>query len=434
MFLRGSVMSYELIYKKVGDLLPYINNARTHSEEQINQIAASIREFGFTNPLLIDGVGTIIAGHGRLHGAKKSGLEEVPCIVLDHLTKAQQKALIIADNQLALNAGWDMDLLSVEMKDLDAEGFDLSLMGFNDDMLANMLKEETEGLTDEDAVPEVPDDPVTVLGDVWVLGKHRLMCGDSTSIDAVEKLMGGQKANMAFTSPPYNAGKSELLSGNTHSGDNKYGDYNDDKSDSEYLDLLVGFTNAWINACEFLAVNLQQLAGNKTSFVDYMGAYKDNLIDVCIWDKGHATPAMVKNVLNSRFEYILLLTSKKKPSRAIPGANFRGTISNVYSGPPNRNNEFSKVHAATFPVAFAEWAVESFTSLNAIVADPFGGTGTTMIAAEKHNRVCMMMELDPKYCDVIIQRWCDFTGEDAILERTGETFSVLKKGSGKNAA
>jgi DNA modification methylase len=381
-------MSYELIYKKVGDLLPYINNARTHSEEQINQIAASIREFGFTNPLLIDGVGTIIAGHGRLHGAKKSGLEEVPCIVLDHLTKAQQKALIIADNQLALNAGWDMDLLSVEMKDLDAEGFDLSLMGFNDDMLANMLKEETEGLTDEDAVPEVPDDPVTVLGDVWVLGKHRLMCGDSTSIDAVEKLMGGQKANMAFTSPPYNAGKSELLSGNTHSGDNKYGDYNDDKSDSEYLDLLVGFTNAWINACEFLAVNLQQLAGNKTSFVDYMGAYKDNLIDVCIWDKGHATPAI----------------------------------------------EFSKVHAATFPVAFAEWAVESFTSLNAIVADPFGGTGTTMIAAEKHNRVCMMMELDPKYCDVIIQRWCDFTGEDAILERTGETFSVLKKGSGKNAA
>jgi ParB-like chromosome segregation protein Spo0J len=148
MFLRGSVMSYELIYKKVNDLLPYINNARTHSEEQINQIAASIREFGFTNPLLIDGVGTIIAGHGRLHGAKKSGLEEVPCIVLDHLTKAQQKALIIADNQLALNAGWDMDLLSVEMKDLDSEGFDLSLIGFDDGMLMNLSLLTEEGLTD----------------------------------------------------------------------------------------------------------------------------------------------------------------------------------------------------------------------------------------------------------------------------------------------
>jgi DNA modification methylase len=250
------------------------------------------------------------------------------------------------------------------------------------------------------------------------------MCGDSTSIDAVEKLMDGQKANMAFTSPPYNAGKSEALSGNTHSGDNKYGAYQDDKTQSEYLDLLIGFTNAWIGFCEFMAVNLQQLAGNKTSFVDYMATYKGNLIDVCIWDKGHAAPAMAKNVLSSRFEYILLITEKKNPSRAIPGANFRGTVSNVYNGPPNRNNEFSKVHAATFPVGFPLWAIESFTSINAIVSDPFGGTGTTLIACEKTGRYARLMELDPKYVDVIVKRWQEFTGKKATLESTGLEFEL----------
>tara|TARA_Y100000034_G_scaffold12403_1_gene13049 strand:- start:6 stop:731 length:726 start_codon:yes stop_codon:yes gene_type:complete len=239
------------------------------------------------------------------------------------------------------------------------------------------------------------------------------MCGDSTSIDAVDKLMDGAKANMVFTSPPYNAGKSETLSGNTHSGDNKYGDYLDDKSSSDYLDLLTTFTNTWINSCEFMAVNLQQLAGNKTAFVDYLATYKNNLIDVCIWDKGHAAPAMAKNVMSSRFEYILLITSKSNPTRAIPGANFRGTISNVYDGPPNRNNEFSKVHAATFPVGFPVWGMESFTSLNAIVADPFSGSGTTIIAGEMTGRYVYAMELSPAYCDVAVNRWQDFTGKKA---------------------
>jgi len=415
----------KIVQKKVDSLIPYIKNSRTHSAEQVAQIAASIKEFGWTNPILIDGKNGIIAGHGRLLAARKLGYKDVPTIELSELTETQKKAYIIADNRLALNAGWDNEMLTIELNDLLADGFALEMLGFDPKELSALLEPEIiEGLTDEDAVPDVPEEPKTRLGDIYQLGNHRLMCGDSTSIDAVEKLMDGQKSNMAFTSPPYNAGKSEALSGNTHSGDNKYGAYQDDKTQSEYLDLLIGFTNAWIGFCEFMAVNLQQLAGNKTSFVDYMATYKGNLIDVCIWDKGHAAPAMAKNVLSSRFEYILLITEKKNPSRSIPGANFRGTVSNVYNGPPNRNNEFSKVHAAAFPVGFPLWAIESFTSINAIVSDPFGGTGTTLIACEKTGRINRSMELDPKYVDVIVKRWQEFTGKKATLESTGVEFDL----------
>jgi ParB-like chromosome segregation protein Spo0J len=176
----------------VADLIPYASNSRTHSDAQVAQIAASIKEFGWTNPILIDGEKGLIAGHGRLLAARKLGLENVPAIILDHLTKAQQRALVIADNQLALNAGWDINMLKAEIEDLKLEDFDLSLLGFDDEFLDGLLEPEpTEGLTDEDAVPDVPLVPKTVLGDVWVLGNHRLMCGDSTSIDALQTLTGG---------------------------------------------------------------------------------------------------------------------------------------------------------------------------------------------------------------------------------------------------
>jgi len=416
----------------INKLVPYARNSRTHSDEQVAQIAASIKEWGFTTAVLVDEQGGIIAGHGRTLAAQRLKMTTVPVMVAAGWSDAKKRAYIIADNKLALNAGWDNEMLALELGELKDLDFDLDLTGFSaDEIEALMPVQLTDGLTDEDAVPEVPVNPVSVLGDVWILGNHRVMCGDSTSIDAVEKLMDGQKANMSFTSPPYNAGKSEALSGNTHSGDNKYGTYQDDKTQSEYLDLLIGFTNAWIDSCEFMAVNLQQLAGNKTSFVDYMATYKENLIDVCIWDKGHAAPAMAKNVLSSRFEYILLITKKKNPSRAIPGANFRGTVSNVYNGPPNRNNEFSKVHAATFPVGFPVWAIESFTSINSIVADPFGGTGTTLIACEKTGRVNRSMELDPKYVDVIVKRWQEFTGKIAVHADTNKPFAEVTHGNEK---
>jgi DNA modification methylase len=401
----------------VEKLIPYVNNSRTHSEEQVAQIAASIREFGFNNPVLIDKDDTIIAGHGRIQAARKLGLAEVPCVRLEHLTETQRKAYIIADNRLALNAGWNEELLTIELNDLLADGFALDILGFDSDELKSLIDPvtPTEGLTDEDAVPEVPEEPKTKPGDIYQLGRHRLMCGDSTSIDAVEKLMDGVEIDFMFTSPPYNAGDSEKLSGNTHTTDNKYATYRDDKTQSDYLDFLRGFTNAWMWVSKCMAVNIQQLAGNKIAFVEYLEAYKNHLIDIAIWDKKHGAPQMAKNVMSNRFEYIVFLGQTENPSRAIPTADFQGTIQNVYEGQPNRNNEFSKVHAATFPVDFPEWAIKSFTKNGSIIGDAFGGTGTTMIACEKLGRTNFTMELDPKYCDVIVKRWEDFTGKKAEL-------------------
>lgn len=398
-------------------LIPYAKNSRTHSEAQVAQIAGSIKEFGFNNPVLVDEDNGIIAGHGRVMAAQKLGLQAVPCIRLAHLSDTQRKAYVIADNRLALNAGWDDQMLTLELQELDGEDFDLSLLGFEADELNALLNpiKETEGLTDEDAVPDVPEEPKTKPGDIYQLGRHRLMCGDSTSIDAVEKLMDGNQVDFMFTSPPYNAGDSEKLSGNTHTTDNKYATYRDDKTQGDYLDFLRGFTNAWMWTSKCMAVNIQQLAGNKIAFVEYLESYKNHLVDIAIWDKKHGAPQMAKNVMSNRFEYIVFLGQTENPSRAIPTADFQGTVQNVYEGQPNRNNEFSKVHAATFPVDFPEWAIKSFTKPGSIIADAFGGTGTTMIACEKLGRTNFTMELDPKYCDVIVKRWEDFTGQKANL-------------------
>ena len=400
----------------VSTLIPYAKNSRTHDDAQVAQIAASIKEFGFRNPILVDGV-SVIAGHGRLLAAQKLKLDKVPTLDCSDMTPSQKKAYIIADNKIALNAGWDNAMLTIELKDLEDEGFDLTLTGFDDkelDALLNVI-EGTDGLTDEDAVPDVPEEPKTKLGDIYILGNHRLMCGDSTSIDAVEKLMDGEVADFMFTSPPYNAGDSEKLSGNTHTDDNKYATYRDDKTSDEYLDLLCGFTNSWLHCTKVMAINLQQLAGNKVAFIEYLNHYKNNFIDMAIWHKGHGAPAMAKNVMNSTFEYIIFLSQEQNPSRAFKISDFRGTVKNVYEAPPNRNNEFSSVHAATFPLHLPEWAITTFTQNKTIIADCFGGTGTTLIACEKLGRKSRLMELDPKYCDVIVKRWEDFTGKQAVL-------------------
>jgi DNA modification methylase len=411
----------EIKWQSVDKLIPYAKNARTHSDEQVAQIAGSIKEFGFNNPVLVDKEGSIIAGHGRLMAARKLGMDKVPVVELEHLTEAQRKAYVLADNRIALNSGWDTSMLSLELQDLK-DDIDLSLLGFDPDELDQLLNpvEATEGLTDEDAVPETPIEPKTKLGDIYILGNHRLMCGDSTSIDDVEKLLDGVEVDFMFTSPPYNAGDSEKLSGNTHTTDNKYATYRDNKTQSDYLGFLQSFTNAWMFSTKCLAVNIQQLAGNKIAFVEYLNFYKNHLIDIAIWDKKHGAPQMAKNVMSNRFEYIIFLGQTENPSRAIPTANFQGTVQNVYDGKPNRNNEFSNVHAATFPVDFPEWAISNFTKSNSTIADAFGGTGTTIIAAEKLGRKSYVMELDPKYCDVIVKRWEDFTGKKAELVELSE--------------
>lgn len=225
--------------------------------------------------------------------------------------------------------------------------------------------------------------------------------------------MNGEKAKISFTSPPYNAGKSESLSGNTHSGDNKYDSYNDNQSSDDYLDLLVEFTNNALLNSDYLICNIQSLAGNKIALIEYLYKYKNNFIDVAIWDKGHGAPAMAENVMTSAWEYMFFISSKENASRAIPNANFRGTVPNIHRDKPQRNNEFSNVHAATFPIHLPEWAIQ-FTKERDIVLDQFCGTGTTMVASHQLKRKCYGMELDPKYCQVIVDRMKDLDSSITI--------------------
>lgn len=406
---------------KVSDLIPYARNSRTHSDAQVSKISASIKEFGFLNPVIVDGDNGIIAGHGRILAAQKLGLDSLPCIEASHLSEAQRRAYVIADNRLALDAGWDDELLRIELGDLDAEGFDLSLTGFDLDEIANLTAEEIEGLTDEDAVPDAPEDPVTVLGDVWLLGRHRLMCGDSTSIDAVERLMGGIKANICFTSPPYNAGSMNIKGNKTTS--KKYNSFDDNQTAEEFLEFLTGNMSCMLAVADEVFYNIGLVQDNKRTIFKMVDAFGDAFKDVIYWKKKTVAPHIQKGVINNVVEFILCFGDGK---RKFTNPQFgQGTYWNVIEGGNASGNEYSDIHKATFPVYLPENIITNFTGRNAIVIDCFGGTGTTLIACEKTNRDCRMMELDPKYCDVIVKRWQDFTGNDAIYEPTGQTYQEM---------
>jgi len=397
-------------HEKVEDLIPYASNSRTHSEQQIAQIAASIREFGWTNPVLINDENSIIAGHGRLLAARQLKMTEVPCIKLDHLTKSQQKALVIADNQLALNAGWDVEMLKAEISGLDTDGFDLDLLGFDSDFLDGFLIEETEGLTDEDAVPDVPEEPETKLGDVWILGRHRLMCGDSTSIDAVERLMDGQKPNTMVTDPPYGVkldqswrdkalGSKALGKGNAHLVDN------DDKADwTEVWSLFEGNVAYVWHASSFTDVVMQSLrnAGLEPS-------------QQIIWNKS----VMVMGRSDYHFKHEpCWYAIRKGQNHNWKGDRKQTTVWDA--APPNHimggSKEEKTSHPTQKPAALYEKAYLNHTNPGEYVYEPFGGSGTSVVVCEKIGRQSLTMELDPKYCDVIKKRWEDFTGQKAILE------------------
>lgn len=400
------------------DLIPYANNSRVHSDEQVNQIAASIKEFGFLNPIIVDGDNGIIAGHGRVMAANKLGIKELPCVDASHLSEAQKKAYIIADNKLALNSEWDNELLRIEFEALKELDFDLTLTGFSLDELSDFEIEELAPEYEEDADGEViepPSEPKTKEGDVWILGKHRLMCGSSTDIDAVTKLMNGEKADIVFTSPPYNVGKTP------NGNDNKYIGYQDNQSDQDYLELLVDFTNNGLMFADYVFCNVQSVSGNKLALIDYLYKMKEVFADTMIWDKETAEPAMARRVMNSRFEYIYIFS--KEANRAVGKKDFRGTVPNVFKLNSRAGKEFAKIHKATFRVELPEYFIETFCESSVI--DLFGGTGTTMIAAEKKNVKSYLMELDPRYCDVIINRWQTLTGKDAVLESTGEAFNSM---------
>jgi len=424
-------MKQQIEYVETAKLVPYARNSRTHSDEQVAQICASIKEFGFTNPVLIDGEGVIIAGHGRTMAAQRLDMKEVPCLRLGHLTDAQKKAYVIADNKLALNAGWDDEMLAIELKELNAEDFDLSLTGFDDDELAALLAEAVEeGLTDEDSVPDAPETPVTVEGDVWVLGRNKIICGDATSIDCWQKLE-IEKGVVAFTSPPYNLGSSIKLSGNINLKNKKsaYETYSDNASDVDYLDLIQSSLNCALSECQVVAFNLQPLANSKRPLMKFMDDNSSRLIDIVTWDKGHAAPQIAQGVMSSRYEWIFLFSDRDDASRSIPYASWQGKFSNVYQGSPQRNNEYAHIHGATFPVHLPEFVIGDLMNRSRGVVDCFCGTGTTIIAAEKLGKIGYGIELDPKYCDVIVQRWEKFTGKDAIHQQSGKTYKELKDGS-----
>ena len=411
-------------YEPINIIIPYSNNSRTHSDSQIDQVAASIQEFGFTNPILIDENKTVIAGHGRLLAAKKINLDEVPTITLHGLTEAQRKAYVIADNKLALNAGWDDQALQAELERLQELDFDLDLIGFDADELTKLLEpEQIEGLTDEDAVPEVPDEPVTKEGDIWICGNHRVMCGDSTSIDAVDRLMNGKKASICFTSPPYN--------GNTKSKD---GDYyatnktqkfygNDGFQDNMDSEEYVEFASTVLGNCfcfvdGYIFWNVSYNANSRFEYIKQIEGFLSNLIEQICWKKTSNFP--LKGSMMRQWEPIYVFSTHKRPLGLKDVTGNHWEISNTDSQ--------NKDHKACFPVALVEKAISIFSGMANSIFDPFGGSGTSMIAGEKQNCSASLMELDPKYCDVIVKRWQDFTGKKAILEVTGQTFDEVSSG------
>ena len=379
----------------IKDIKPNPNNPRLVKDDKFKKLVQSIKDFPQMldiRPIVVNKDMIVLGGNMRLKACKEAGLNEIPIIKAEDLTEEQQREFIIKDN---VGYGeWDWELIANEWDTQKLNEWGLDIPDFK--------AEEIEAVEDDYEIPnELKTD--IVLGDLFEIGEHRLLCGDSTDSDQVAKLMNEQKADIAFTSPPYNAGKSEALSGNTHTIDNKYNEYNDNQTKDNYLDLLIGFTNNALLFSEYLICNIQSLAGNKIALIEYLYEYKDRFIDVAIWDKGHGAPAMAENVMTSAWEYMFFISSKDKASRAIPNANFRGTIPNIYRGKPNRNNEFSHVHAATFPIDLPEWALQ-FTKESNIVLDQFCGTGTTMVAAHQLKRKCYGMELDPKYCQVIVDR------------------------------
>jgi DNA modification methylase len=390
---------YEHKIVQVEDLIPYAMNSRTHSDEQVAQLAASIREFGFTNPILIDQDSNLIAGHGRLLAARKSKMDQVPAVVVTGLDDRKRRALVIADNKLALNAGWDDEALRVELEDLAGDFGEL--MGFSEDELVDLLRSEegTEGLTDEDAVPDAPEVPVTVEGDVWVLGRHRLMCGDSTSIDAVEKLMDNAKADMVFTDPPY---------GVDYDGIN-----NDDRAGLD--GLLRGAFSSYLSTSKSGAA-IYVFHSDKCADI-FHSVFREffHFSSMVIWAKNSLT--LSRTDYQSQHEPCLYGWMKG-------GAHsFHGDRKQVSVW--RFDKERVEGHTTPKPVALIERALENSSKGGDVVSDLFGGSGSTLIACEKTARDCRMMELDPKYCDVIIKRWQDFTGEKATHAESGKTYEEL---------
>jgi len=378
----------------VRELNNYKSNSRTHSAEQIDKIKRSIQEFGFTNPLLIDENNTIIAGHGRLLAAVALGLSEVPCIILSGLSEAQKAALVIADNKIALDAGWDNDILLEQFEFLKGFDYDLTLTGFGIEELCEIMPDELPQIfCDEEDCPDIPAEPVTKLGDVWLLGKHRLMCGDSTSIDAVDKLMNDTKADMVFTDPPYGV---EYQS-NMRTKSKKFDVLANDNLFLDIAPVIEYSSTGWI----FIWTSWKV----QNRWIDQFKLF-DYPTNMVVWHKPGGGIGDLKKTFSSDYEIALVWNR---------GAELCGKrIGSVWT--INKDSAVTYKHPTQKPVALAEEAIDKCTNRNDNILDLFGGSGSTLIACEKLKRKCYMMELDPKYCDVIIKRYENYTGKKAILE------------------
>ena len=393
-------------------LLPYARNARTHSDEQVAQIAASIAEFGFTNPILAGADGVIVAGHGRLAAAHKLGLALVPVVILEHLSPTQRRALVIADNRIAENAGWDEAMLRIELVTLQDDDFDVSLTGFDADALADLLADEDgngDGETDDDAVPEITETPISRPGDLWLLGGHRLLCGDSTKAECFEQLLQGEQVDMVFTDPPYNVNYANTAKDKMR-GTNR-AILNDNLGDGFYDFLLAALTPTIAN-CRggiYVAMSSSELDVLQSAFREAGGKWSTFVI----WAKNTFT--LGRSDYQRQYEPILY-GWPEGATRHWCGDRDQSDVWQIKK--PHKND----LHPTMKPVELVERAIRNSSRPGNVVLDPFGGSGTTLIAAEKSGRLARLIELDPKYVDVIVRRWQDWTGKQATRESDGLAF------------
>lgn len=395
-------------YRPAASLIPYAKNARTHSDAQVAQIAASIREFGWTNPILVDGENGIIAGHGRLMAAQKLGLADVPVIELAGLSEAQKRAYVIADNKLALNAGWDAELLALEFGELEGLGFDLALTGFGEEEIAALLSSGTTGLTDPDQVPPAPAAPLSQAGDLWALGTHRLICGDSTNPGDVDRVLNGVKPHLLVSDPPYGVNYDPSWRGRLGDSDIARGKVaNDDRADwREAWALFPGdVAYVWHGALH---------AGTVAESLEAAGfAIRTQII----WDKTR----LVIGRGDYHWQHEPCWYAVRKGGKG----HWKGDRRQTTVWPiPHRKNGTG--HGTEKPVECMRRPIENNSSPGQAVYEPFCGSGTTIIAAEMTGRACHAVELDPAYVDMTIARWQDFTGRTAILDGTGESFEAVR--------
>lgn len=403
-FFQGAMNPLKLEYRSVEALIPYARNAKQHPDAQVAQIAASIREFGWGAPILVDGNNNVIAGHGRLLAARKLGMDEVPVVSMDHLTDTQRRALILADNKIGENASWEDELLGIELSELKDAGFDLELTGFSiEEWEALIAGEETdkEGLTDEDAVPEVLE-PISKPGDLWVLGEHKVLCGDATKLDDYKRLLGDELVDMTFTDPPYNVNYANTAKDKMRGKNRPI--MNDNLGDSfeQFLKDACANIVVYTKGAIYIAMSSSELDTLQSAFRASGGRWSTFII----WAKNTFT--LGRADYQRQYEPILY-GWKEGNDHYWCGARDQGDVWNVKK--PAKND----LHPTMKPVELVERAVRNSSKTKDLVLDPFGGSGSTLIACEKAGRRARLIELDPKYVDVIVKRWEEYTGQKAQM-------------------